>query len=417
MQHDLVCDVTARPAQGAAASSHRWKVLGAGVAANASFIAAANGLPATAIWLRAAYHLDNAGLGLLLGALGIGTAISELPWGAAADRWGDRRVLLAGLTVTGCLLMVMALWLAPSAGTVPPMMACLLCMGLVGAAGGSVNGASGRAVMRWFGEGERGLAMSIRQTAVPLGGGLGALFLPSLAYAFGFGVVYGALAALCLASAWLTWLWLREPDGWRSTSARHAAVPIRNPLRNVDVWRLSLGIGILCAPQFAILSFASVFLHDAAGVGLTGISVTLVLLQFGAMVMRIWSGRHTDRHGNRVRWLRRCTVLAGITFIPLAICATGTGIPAGVAMIAVIVAGIAISAWHGVAYTELATRATAERAGTALGLANTIVFGVYFVTPATLPYLLERAGWSQVWLLIGSCAIVAWGLFPRTDAG
>ena len=52
---------------------------------------------------------------------------------------------------------------------------------LVGLLGGSVNGSSGRAVMAWFREGERGLAMSIRQTAVPAGGGLGALMLPALA--------------------------------------------------------------------------------------------------------------------------------------------------------------------------------------------------------------------------------------------
>ena len=40
---------------------------------------------------------------------------------------------------------------------------------------GSVNGSSGRAIMALFREGERGFAMSRRQTAVPLGGGLGAL--------------------------------------------------------------------------------------------------------------------------------------------------------------------------------------------------------------------------------------------------
>jgi sugar phosphate permease len=63
---------------------------------------------------------------------------------------------------------------------VPPLWA-LSAKLAVGVLGGSVNGASGRAVMRWFGAGERGFAMSIRQTAVPLGGGLGALILPSLA--------------------------------------------------------------------------------------------------------------------------------------------------------------------------------------------------------------------------------------------
>ena len=52
--------------------------------------------------------------------------------------------------------------------------------------------------MRWFGERERERpAMSIRQTAVPLGGGIGAALLPSLASHLGFAAVFGALMLLC----------------------------------------------------------------------------------------------------------------------------------------------------------------------------------------------------------------------------
>ncbi|CAN7664684.1 MFS transporter [Cupriavidus necator] len=399
----------------ASAASHRWKVLGVGVAANASFIAAANGLPATAVWLRSAYQIDNGGLGLLLGALGIGAALSELPWGAAADRWGDRRVLLYGLGATALILAVMALFLAPRPDRVPPLPVAMACMALLGLAGGSVNGASGRAVMRWFAEGERGLAMSIRQTAVPLGGGLGALVLPWLAFAMGFRWVYAVLAAFCFASAWLTWRWLHEPTHLASpTSARRHAHDNASPLRSLRVWRIAVAIGILCAPQFAVLSFASVFLHDAAHVGVSGIAATLCAVQLGAMAMRIWSGRHTDRRGNRRVWLRHCTLIAALMFVPLALCAAvGQSVPATLTMVAVVLAGIAVSAWHGVAYTELATQAGAERAGTALGLANTLVFAAYFAAPAAIPLLLDRGGWAGVWLLAGACAATAWPLFPR----
>ncbi|RVB17863.1 MFS transporter, partial [Mesorhizobium sp. M7A.F.Ca.CA.004.05.1.1] len=76
---------------------HRWKVLGIGVAANAAFSATFSGIPATAVVLRQGYHLGNAELGLALGLLGLGVALSELPWGLLTDRWGDRRVLLIGL--------------------------------------------------------------------------------------------------------------------------------------------------------------------------------------------------------------------------------------------------------------------------------------------------------------------------------
>ena len=43
--------------------------------------------------------------------------------------------------------------------------------------------------------------MSIRQTAVPLGGGIGAALLPSLASHLGFAAVFGALMLLCAGSA------------------------------------------------------------------------------------------------------------------------------------------------------------------------------------------------------------------------
>ena len=85
-------------------ASHRWKVLGVGFAANASFSAAFSGIPTTAVFLRSGYHLDNDGLGLVLGMLGLGIAVSELPWGLLTDRWGDRRVLLLGLLSTAAAL-------------------------------------------------------------------------------------------------------------------------------------------------------------------------------------------------------------------------------------------------------------------------------------------------------------------------
>lgn len=99
----------------------------------------------------------------------------------------------------------MELWAAPSHGQIPPLGLLAGGLVLVGLLGGSVNGVSGRAVMLWFADGERGLAMSIRQTAVPKGGGIGALLLPAVALQHGFAAIYSLLAVLCLLGALLTW--------------------------------------------------------------------------------------------------------------------------------------------------------------------------------------------------------------------
>ncbi|GBH25851.1 MFS transporter [Burkholderia vietnamiensis] len=451
--------------------AHRWRVLAAGVAANMSFSAAAAGIPTTAVWMRSAYRLDNAALGLVLGALGFGVALSELPWGIAADRFGDRRVLLTGLVATAAMLAVMVAAIVPSAHAVPPLLRVVAAMCCVGLLGGSVNGSSGRAVMRWFGERERGLAMSIRQTAVPLGGGVGAALLPALASHAGFAAVYGALMLLCAVSAALTWRWLHEPpvgvvafapsatsaasvptatsgasdssvasaasvpsatSRTSDTSAASAApstsstpttptaaqqasaAPARGPLASARVWRIVLGIGALCAPQFAVLTFATVFLHDFGRPGLAGISTAMVALQAGAMVMRVWSGRHTDRHGNRRAYLRGSVCVAAGAFALLAAAtAASPYVPLGAIVAILVFAGVCVSAWHGGAYTELATLAGANHAGTALGMANTVVYLGLFATPLAIPPLLAVSSWSVVWLATALIAAATYPLFAR----
>ncbi|AMO96569.1 major Facilitator Superfamily protein [Collimonas fungivorans] len=315
----------------------------------------------------------------------------------------------------------MALFVAPGPGYVPglPLLAAGLL--LVGLLGGSVNGSSGRAVMTWFGEGERGMAMSIRQTAVPLGGAVGALFLPTLAAHFGFASVYGVLALFCAATLFFTWLWLYEPAASAPDKA-HAihTKPAPAPLKDRQLWRIVAAIGILCAPQCAVLFFGTVFLHDFSHAGIAAITVAMATLQCGAMVMRVWSGRWTDRKRNRREFLRFCTITSAIAFAALAALVTlagqspSIGPVMAILLIAMLVlAGISISAWHGVAYTELATIAGARNAGTALGMANTSVFVTCFLTPLAIPHILTLGNWPAVWLLGSACALIALPFFPK----
>jgi MFS family permease len=402
-------------------SNHRLKVLGIGVAANACFSATFAGIPATAVFLRSGYHLGNGQLGLVLGLMGLGVMLSELPWGLLTDRWGDRGVLLTGLGTTAAWLSLMAFLVVPSPAHVPGVALLAAVLLVTGLLGGSVNGSSGRAIMAWFHEGERGFAMSIRQTAVPLGGGLGALVLPSLASAYGFAAVFGLLAAASAVSAFFTWLWLHQPPQGDDAHSAHAATPAGPaPLRNVAVWRIAIAIGVLCVPQVAVLTFASVFLHDFAGMGTLVISASLAAVQTGAMVMRVWSGRFTDRRGNRRSFLRLYSMLsaAGFAALGLLVLAAAAMLgahPALMPAIAVLLvaAGISVSAWHGVAYTEMATLAGASRAGTALGLANSFVFVAFFLVPIAIPGLLAVASWTGVWLAASACALIAWPIFLR----
>jgi sugar phosphate permease len=395
--------------------NHRWKVLAAGVAANAAFSVAFSGIPITAVLMRRSYALDNATLGLLLGLIGLGIALSELPWGALTDRWGDRPVLLLGLGGTSLVFAAMAWWAAPTRSGLPDVR--LLGSGLLlsGLLGGSVNGASGRAIMMWFHTSERGLAMSIRQTAIPLGGGIGALALPWTALHFGFGALYGLLAALCAMGGMLAWAWVHDPA--QATTPGASPAKGRSILGDAAIWRVAAGIGILCAPQFAVLSFGTIFLHDFGHATMAVATATMACIQLGAMVTRIWSGRWTDRHRNRPIYLRTCTVLVVLLFGLLSVASLGGAYLSPLLLAAMVaVCGICVSAWHGVAYVELATLAGACRSGTALGLANTSVFIVCFFTPLAIPYLLAAQGWGLVWMAAACCAAIALPLLQPAEA-
>src|SRR5205807_1208636 len=149
----------------------------AGTFAQASFSASTVGLPALGPALRSHYGLTLGETGVVLAATGIGMLFTLLPWGLVADRVDERWVIATGLTAAAGALAV--------ASTTHSFGAVTAALVATGALGASVNAASGRAIMAWFPASELGLALGVRQTAIPIGGALGAIVLPALASAGG----------------------------------------------------------------------------------------------------------------------------------------------------------------------------------------------------------------------------------------
>src|SRR5204862_7655308 len=159
------------------AARYRWVVLAAGTLAQASFSATSVGLPALSPTLKSEYGLSLTETGVVLAAVGIGMRFTLLPWGLVADRVDERWVIATGLTGAAALLVV--------ASTTDGFATVTATLVGVGALGASVNAASGRAIMAWFPSTGLGLALGIRQTAIPIGGAVGAAVLPVLGSAGG----------------------------------------------------------------------------------------------------------------------------------------------------------------------------------------------------------------------------------------
>lgn len=385
--------------------NHRWLVLATGAGAQASFAATFAGIPVLGILIRAEYGFSTIELGFVLSCMALGVGLSEILWGLLTDKLGDRLILLSGLLSMGLMLALMSLTLTPDHPI--PAQALGLSLILLGALGASVNASSGRAVMTWFSDGKRGFAMSLRQTAVPAGGALGAALLPWLANQSGFSAVFQTLALFCFISAFATWRYLHEAPA--STHPTLQKSSHKSPLLRFDIWRLALASGLLTVPQMAVLTFAGVFLHDEKQLSLSSISVLLVSIQLCGAAMRVWSGHYTDQHRNRNKLIRVIGLLTGISALLLALLSHA---PALWTMILLCISGVLAHAWHGVAYTEIATMAGASHSGTALGITGTTIFTSAFLTPFLIPYLLTASSWGGVWLMAGLSALAAALLLP-----
>ncbi|MFD7729165.1 MFS transporter [Kitasatospora phosalacinea] len=390
----------------------KWGVLGIGIAAQAAFSAAFQGLPTSGPLLQDAYRLTPSQLGLVLAAVTCGAFATDVFWGLAADRIGERKVLVTGLTGTTLALAAATLFLTPAAGAVPSYAALAVVLFLAGCLGGSVNGASGRAVMGWFPVEQRGFAISLRVAAVPAGGAIGAAVLPPLALNGGFRWVFGFLTACSLLAALAVVRWLDEPP-LPAARGRAAAPQAPNPLRRKDIWRVAGTAFLLDLPQFTVLTFGSVFLHTVEHVPLGTVAALLVVVQVLSAVSRVWGGRWTDRRGGRHRrtlvTVYSWTIAAGFT--ATALLESG---PSWLVAALLAASGVLACGWHGVHYAEIATMAGAERAGAALGLENTLVFAGAFVTPLLIPAVLSASSWPVVMLLVGALpAVLSALLMPR----
>src|ERR671933_230026 len=207
-------------------SRYRWVILGVGAAGAGAFSALRMGLPSLGPALRSAYGLSLPQVGLAFTAVAIGVMLTLVPWGALTDRIGDRPVMGAGLAGTALALAATAY-----ASGYAMLLAGLLVAGMFGS---SSTGASGRAVMGWFGRSERGLALGIRQMALPLGGAAASVALPQLAGASGLRGAFLTLAGLSLVAAVAAVAFMRDappPDRPLPT------IPAPPPTRDPRLWR------------------------------------------------------------------------------------------------------------------------------------------------------------------------------------
>lgn len=373
--------------------NYRWVVLAIGCLGTAVVGVLRQGLPALGPTFRDTFELSLGQVGFVFGTLTVGMTIGLVPWGALADRTGERRVLAGGLVLTAAALVLAAL-----ADTFGVLLAGLFLTGLFAA---SATGATGRAVMGWFGRAERGFVLGIRQTAIPLGGALAAVSLPAIAIATGLREALLTLAGFTLVAAVAGGVWLRDPPPSEAPPGFHAPPPTKDP----RIWRLGIGSGMFVVAQAAVIGFVVLFLHDDHGLGLGEAAAVLAAIQVVSAVARIAIGRLSDRRGRRIAPLRGAGIAGGAL---VALAALLNDAPLGVLLPLIVLGGAAISSWNGLSFTVAAEISGRAKAGTAMSLQNTLVSVLGAIASPLFGALAGATSFATAYLVIAAAPVAGW---------
>jgi sugar phosphate permease len=380
--------------------NYRWLILASGTLASTSLSAVQIGISAIAPAIRSDFGLSLAQMGIVLAATNVGMTLTLLPWGIVSDRIGERLSIVTGLTGAA-----FALAAAAETDRFAGLVAALIATGALGA---SVNSASGRAVMHWFGPAERGLALGIRQAAIPIGGFAGAIALPALVSAGGVHAAFIALAGNALLWAALAGLVLRE---------RHVDEDIAgefvSPLRDLRMWLLCSASALVLAGQLAIMAFVVLFLHDARGFSTAHAALVLAAVQFGGVAIRIVVGRRSDREGRRVPLFVRLSAVLAVALATAAALVEG---PILVLVPVLVVAGVFGMSWNGLSFTAAAEAAGPRRSGAAIGFQQTVLGVGGIVIPIAFAAVVAGASWRVAFFAAAaSAAVGAAALRPLVD--
>lgn len=342
--------------------------------------------------------------GLLAAAPNLGMVLTLVAWGAAADRWGERRVLVLGLLLTALAVV--------AAMVVQGDVALGIALLLAGMGAASTNAASGRVVIGWFPRERRGLAMGIRQACQPLGTAIAALAVPPLVASGSVlpALVLGAamVAVACVACAVV----IVDPPRPERVRVEGAS---DNPYRRGLLWRIHAVSVLLVVPQFALSTFGLVWMVAGLGFSALAAGVVVSAAQFLGAAGRVGVGVLSDRVGSRLRPLRWVAIAGILALLATAVTgALGEG-AIGWAIAAAgcyVIASCVSVADNGLAFTSVAEIAGPFWSGRALGAQNTGQFlGAAIVGPV-VGALIGLAGYAGAFALVAIAPLIAVPLVP-----
>ncbi len=381
------------------AAPRPWFMLSLALLAQLAVSLVVQGVPTLAPFLQADLALTRAQVGMFNSAIMGGSLLAMFAAGWVVDVKGERAALVWGNVLVG----VFCLAVLATDSFVGALLA-LFCAG-VGAAFQTPAGT--KTVMTWFPIDQRGMAMGVRQTGIPLGGALAAALLPIIALTAGWrsAVAIGGLA--CFASAALCQFAYQTTDVAAPTTVHHRLPRFADFLTR-DVVLLGLSGALATLGQFTLITYLAIYLKETQDIAVTRSASLLVLAQVAGAAGRVLWGLASDKLFAR----RRRPAL----MLPIALSAAGAlalgwlphGTPVWLIATLVTVHAFCALGWHGNWIALVAEIAGPERQGRTVGVAMSIMYPGIIVLPPLFGLFVDHThSWPGAWSGLTGVLIIA----------
>jgi sugar phosphate permease len=345
-------------------------------------------------------NLSSAQVGLVLSIAAFGYLLTQIPVGLVADKIGARWPIAIGEIIAGCAMI--SLYFVSSYFM---LMALIL---LTGMGCGFLAPSTTQAVIVWFPVRERATVMGFKQTAVNIGGIIGAATLPAVAVAMGWRFGFLLLGVIAVGIGIISLLLYKNPpDSARSIrkdNKSHAAiVPLKEIVKNKEIWKVAMGVFFLNWIEMAMIGHFLIYLNKSLLFPVVAAGGLLAMAETAGAIARPVSGLVSDR----IFGGRRKPV-----FIFFAVTASAMCLLLGLfgsrllwAIYPVIfVLGIGAVGFGGIALTLLSELGGRGGAAKAAALGNSIGMGGSILGPPLFGYIVDTtSSYPMAWL---SLAIV-----------
>jgi MFS family permease len=364
----------------------RGLALSLAVLAAASLVAVS--LTADAAFIRSTFGLTEVGVGAIASCIYLGATASSVTGGRLTDSYGPGPTLVLATLLLACGALV-----AAGAPSVWVFYAGVL---VAGVGYGIVNPPT-NVLANPRSAGRRGLAMSIKQSGIPLGGIVAGAAVPFLADQYGWRWSLALPIGVCLVLA-VVFARSCPTPALDSDLTANGSQAVRLRLPHAYAFGFLMG-GV----QVAIFAFLALYLVDDVGMTTSHAGSALALLLVGGLVGRPGWGWVSDRvHGDRPRVLQATSLIASAGLVLMPFVGSAFRYPVLVAV------GLSSVGWNGVFVASVSEAAEPGAIGVATGRALLLVSAGAVLIPPGFGWVVHSLdSWTLAWVSCGVLSLLS----------